>query len=307
MSLLDPESTPLLNGLRLRNEAIQKVIRLLSLRSTGKGTGRISYAKLGIGQLGAVYETLISFTGVVAKTDLIELKPRKGRSADTDEEEAGEPPEDDDETEEEVDEAADAEPDEEVFRRDKVDPLAPSWFVPRSRIGEFAAEEIVFKGAEALVYPKGTFIYRLAGRDREKSASYYTPEPLARLLVKHALMERCKDLTADELLDLKILEPAMGSAAFLVETTNQLADLYLERKQKETGRTIPQDQIVIEKQKVRAYIADRNCFGVDLNPIAVELGAISLWLNSLHASNFSPWFGDQLHAGNSLIGARRAA
>ncbi len=54
VSLLDPESTPLLNGLRLRNEAVQQVIRLLSLRSTGKSTGRISYAKLGIGQLGAV-------------------------------------------------------------------------------------------------------------------------------------------------------------------------------------------------------------------------------------------------------------
>ena len=310
VSLLDPESTPLLNGLRLRNEAIQKVIRLLSLRSTGKSTGRISYAKLGIGQLGAVYETLISFTGVVAKTDLIELKPRKGRSADAeaDDNDAGEAAEvDEDAEEEEVAGEADSEPEDDVFRRDKVDPLAPSWFVPRSRIGEFAPEEIVFKGAEALVYPKGTFIYRLAGRDREKSASYYTPEPLARLLVKHALMERCRGLTADELLDLKILEPAMGSAAFLVETTNQLADLYLERKQKETGRTIPQDQVVIEKQRVRAYIADRNCFGVDLNPIAVELGAISLWLNSLHASDFSPWFGDQLHAGNSLIGARRAA
>src|SRR5690606_38883662 len=152
---------------------------------------------------------------------------------------------------------------------DKVDKLAPSWFVPRSRINEFAPDEIVFNGSEALVYEKGTFIYRLAGRDREKSASYYTPEPLARLLVKHALMERCRDLKADQLLDLKILEPAMGSAAFLVETTNQLADLYLERKQKETGRTIPQDQVVIEKQRVRAYIADRNCFGVDLNPIAV--------------------------------------
>lgn len=308
VSLLDPESTPLLNGLRLRNEAIQKVIRLLSLRSTGKSTGRISYAKLGIGQLGAVYETLISFTGVVAKTDLIELKPRKGRSAEADDDGTGEAAEvDEDAEEEDVTGEADSEPEDDVFRRDKVDPLAPSWFVPRSRIGEFAAEEIVFKGAEALVYPKGTFIYRLAGRDREKSASYYTPEPLARLLVKHALMERCRCLTADELLDLKILEPAMGSAAFLVETTNQLADLYLERKQKETGRTIPQDQVVIEKQRVRAYIADRNCFGVDLNPIAVELGAISLWLNSLHASDFSPWFGDQLHAGNSLIGARRAA
>lgn len=307
VSLLDPDSTPLLNGLRLRNAAIQKVIRLLSLRSTGKSTGRISYAKLGIGQLGAVYETLISFTGVVAKTDLIELKPRKGRSTEPEEGDADDTPEVEDEAAEEVAEVSDTEPEDGVSRRDKVDPLAPSWFVPRSRIGEFAPEEIVFKGSEALVYPKGTFIYRLAGRDREKSASYYTPEPLARLLVKHALMERCRDLTADELLDLKILEPAMGSAAFLVETTNQLADLYLERKQKEMGQTIPQDQIVIEKQRVRAYIADRNCFGVDLNPIAVELGAISLWLNSLHASDFSPWFGDQLHAGNSLIGARRAA
>ncbi|MCE5972603.1 N-6 DNA methylase [Sinirhodobacter sp. WL0062] len=307
VSLLDPQSTPILNALSLRNEAIQKVIRLLSLRSTGKSTGRISYAKLGIGQLGAVYETLISFTGVVAKTDLIELKPRKGRSSETSEDEGqGEASESDDEVDEDLFDEEDAEQ-EDAFRRDKVDKLAPSWFVSRSRIGEFAPDEIVFNGSEALVYPKGTFIYRLAGRDREKSASYYTPEPLARLLVKHALMERCRDLTADELLELKILEPAMGSAAFLVETTNQLADLYLERKQKETGKTIPQERIVFEKQKVRAYIADRNCFGVDLNPIAVELGAISLWLNSLHASDFSPWFGDQLHSGNSLIGARRAA
>jgi hypothetical protein len=307
VSLLDPGSTPLLNGLRLRNEAVQQVIRLLSLRSTGKSTGRISYAKLGIGQLGAVYETLISFTGVVAKTDLIELKPKKGRSNEEPEDiESAEASEQDDGMEDHLVDGEDANRDD-AFRRDKVDKLAPSWFVPRSRISEFASDDIVFNGPEALVYPKGTFIYRLAGRDREKSASYYTPEPLARLLVKHALMERCRDLKADQLLDLKILEPAMGSAAFLVETTNQLADLYLERKQKETGRTIPQEDIVLEKQRVRAYIADRNCFGVDLNPIAVELGAISLWLNSLHGSEFSPWFGDQLHAGNSLIGARRAA
>ena len=306
VSLLDPESTPILKGLQLRNEAIQKVIRHLSLRSSGKGTGRISYAKLGIGQLGAVYETLISFTGVVAKTDLIELKPRKGRSGAT--EDRSDAVDADKETDEEADEGVlDTEAEtEEVFRRDKVDLLAPSWFVPRSRIEEFDAEDIVFKGAEARIYPKGTFIYRLAGRDREKSASFYTPEPLARLLVKHALMERCQGLTADQLLELKILEPAMGSAAFLVETVNQLADLYIERAQQEANRTIPQDQIVMEKQRIRAYIADRNCFGVDLNPIAVELGAISLWLNSLHAGDFSPWFGDQLHAGNSLVGARRA-
>ena len=74
MSLLDPQNTKILDQSMLRNEAVQKVIRLLSLRLNKKNTGRISYTKLGIGQLGAVYETLISFTGVVAKTDLIELK-----------------------------------------------------------------------------------------------------------------------------------------------------------------------------------------------------------------------------------------
>lgn len=297
VSLLDPESTPLLNSVSLRNEAVQKIIRQLSLRSSTKNTGRISYSKLGIGQLGAVYETLISFTGTVAKEDMIELKgDNKNRAAV-----------ESDTTDNSDIEASDTEIDEEAESRiDKVDLLAPTYFVPRRRISEFNPEAVVFEGTQAKIYPKGSFAYRLAGRDREKTAAYYTPEPLARLLVKHLLMERCKDLTADEILELKILEPAMGSAAFLVETTNQLADLYLERKQIEVGQVISQEEILLEKQKVRSYIADRNCFGVDLNPTAVELGAISLWLNGLHKSDFSPWFGDQLYAGNSLIGARRA-
>ncbi|WP_455269284.1 Eco57I restriction-modification methylase domain-containing protein [Rhizobium herbae] len=303
VSLLDPDSTPILNALKLRNVAIQKIISLLSLKRMKSGISRISYAKLGIGQLGAVYETLISFTGVVAKDDLIELRPRTGRGGGDEE------PEDaaDEEQGDDSEEGDKGQPDERESRADKIDLLAPSYFVAKHRASEFKPDEIIFDGSTARVYKKGTFIYRLAGRDREKSASYYTPEPLARLLVKHALMERCKDMPADDILDLKILEPAMGSAAFLVETTNQLADLYLERKQQEIGRTIPQEDILLEKQKVRAYISDRNCFGVDLNPVAVELGAISLWLNSLHRGSFSPWFGDQLHAGNSLIGARRAA
>lgn len=303
VSLLDPESTPLLNSVSLRNEAVQKIIRQLSLRSSKKNTGRISYSKLGIGQLGAVYETLISFTGTVAKEDLIELKGDTKDRAAIETNGAGA-------ADENAYQANDAEMDavdEELESRvDKVDLLAPTYFVPRRRIAEFNPEAVVFEGTQAKIYLKGSFTYRLSGRDREKTAAYYTPEPLARLLVKHLLMERCKDLAADEILELKILEPAMGSAAFLVETTNQLADLYLERKQVEVGKVIPQEEILLEKQKVRSYIADRNCFGVDLNPTAVELGAISLWLNGLHKSDFSPWFGDQLHAGNSLIGARRA-
>ena len=127
------------------------------------------------------------------------------------------------------------------------------------------------------------------------------------MLVKHALIDLAEGMKSEEILKLRILEPPMGSAAFLVETTNQLAELYLERKQKEIGRVIPRESFATERQRVRAYIADRNCFGVDLNPVAIELGRISMWLNCLHTGGSAPWFGDQLHAGNSLVGARRAA
>ncbi|MCY4541311.1 MAG: hypothetical protein OXB95_02785, partial [Rhodobacteraceae bacterium] len=101
-------------------------------------------------------------------------------------------------------------------------------------------------------------------------------------------------------------ELAMGSAAFLVETVNQLADAYLECRQRELGERIPHERLVFERQRVRAFITDRNVYGVDLNPIACELGEISLWLNGIHEGDFVPWFGDQLFTGNSLIGARAA-
>lgn len=53
------------------------------------------------------------------------------------------------------------------------------------------------------------------------------------------------------------------------------------------------------------YIADRNVYGIDLNPVAVELAEVSLWLNTIFSGGFVPWFGTQLVCGNSLIGARR--
>ena len=110
----------------------------------------------------------------------------------------------------------------------------------------------------------------------------------------------------------------MGSAAFLNEAVNQLAEAYLERKQAELGKRIPHDEYPQELQKVRMFLADRNVFGVDLNPVAVELAEVSLWLNAIYGEPTQdedgnplpstarvPWFGYQLFAGNSLIGARR--
>lgn len=97
----------------------------------------------------------------------------------------------------------------------------------------------------------------------------------------------------------------MGSAAFLNEAINQLAEAYIDRKQAERGETISHESRMDELQKVKMYIADNNVYGIDLNPVAVELAEVSLWLNTIYRGGYVPWFGTQLVNGNSLIGARR--
>ena len=247
----------------------------MSLTRPAKGRrgrrGRISYAQLGINQLGAVYEALLSYRGFFAEEDLYEVKK------------AGEPD----------------------------DPLKSAWFVPGRDLDDYAEEERVYdkddEGHRKLrVHRRGRFIYRLAGRDRQKTASYYTPESLTRCVVKYALRELiADDMPADRILDLTVCEPAMGSAAFLNEAVSQLAEKYLERKQREIGKRIPHAEYANELQHVKHYIADRNVYGVDLNPVARELAEVSLWLNCIHPSGHVPWFGYQLACGNSLVGARR--
>ena len=243
--LFDPAGTPLLNKVKFRNSVLQKVIELMSLskaKNSRDRRGRISYAQLGINQLGAVYEALLSYRGFFAKEDLYEVKK------------AGE----------------------------QWDELETAYFVGEKDIAQYTEDERVYNPDGTFKkFTKGTFIYRLAGRDREKSASYYPPEVLTRCLVKYALKELLEEKSADDILQLTICEPAMGSAAFLNEAVNQLSEAYLQRKQKETGQTISHDEYAREKQKVKMYLADNNVYGVDLNPVAVELAEVSLWWNTI--------------------------
>lgn len=264
----------MINAAKLRNSCMLRIIDLMSLtRASGKRNsrrGRISYANLGINQMGAVYEALLSYRGFIAQQDLYEVK-RAG-----------------------VD----------------FNELDVGYFVSESDLTQYTEEERVRyasgnKKGKLRMYAKGTFIYRLAGREREKSASYYTPEVLTKCLVKYALKELLKDKSADDILHLTICEPAMGSAAFLNEAINQLAEAYISRKEQETGEIIGYEERFNQLQKVKMFIADRNVYGVDLNPVAVELAEVSLWLNTIYPNGFVPWFGTQLVNGNSLIGARR--
>lgn len=300
--LFDPERMPTLTRVRFRNVVLREVIELMSLTKEGKGKrrGRVSYSQLGINQLGAVYEALLSFRGFFAEEDLYEVQPapKKGKAAASDDDEF------DDRDEEGDDDNTKA-------SGQAHDELEVGHFVTFEQLKAYKREEIVPDpgSGKPKCYPKGSFIYRLAGRDREKSASYYTPESLTQCLVKYALKELLPGKTAADILQLKVCEPAMGSAAFLNEVVNQLAQKYLELRQQETGKSIPHEQFATELQKVKMRLADQNVFGVDLNPVAVELAEVSLWLNSIFTPEngraFVPWFSQQLVCGNSLIGARR--
>lgn len=272
--IFDPEYTKLITKARLRNCAMLQIVDLMSIsrpRNSKERKGRISYSALGINQMGAVYEALLSYRGFIAEEDLYEVK-RAG---------------------------------------DKFNELDVGYFVKEDELENYdeKTERVRYESGEKKgqlrMYKKGTFIYRLAGREREKSASYYTPEVLTKCLVKYALKELLKDKTADEILHLTVCEPAMGSAAFLNEAINQLAEAYLTKKQEELGETISYDKRFEELQKVKMFIADRNVYGCDLNPVAVELAEVSLWLNTIYKGAYVPWFGTQLVNGNSLIGARR--
>ncbi|MFF5308565.1 class I SAM-dependent DNA methyltransferase [Streptomyces massasporeus] len=259
---------------RLRNETLYRVLRLLMLTRGKKRErgGFISYAQLGINQLGAVYEGLMSYSGFVAGEKLYEVA-KNG------------------------------------------DPKDGSWLIPATKADEYPDSVFVRHkdedtGVEERVwYAPGAFVYRLSGRDRQTSASYYTPESLTRVTVQLALQHRLdQDDTvteARELLDWKICEPALGSGAFLNEAINQVAAEYLRRRQDELGVAIDTEKYAVELQKAKAYIALHNSYGVDLNDTAVELAEVSLWLNTMHPGMEAPWFGLHLRRGNSLIGGRR--
>ncbi|MCX5446878.1 DNA methyltransferase family protein [Streptomyces nigrescens] len=280
----DGDEPPRWLDLRLRNEALHQVLRLLTMKEAGqKGRqgGFISYRNLGINQLGAVYEGLISYTGIIADEELAEVAKPGAKQGD----------------------------------KQYGDPEKGSWLIPADRLSQYRenthvvysaqdAEQYGLRGPKK--YPEGTFVYRLAGRDRETSASYYTPESLTKVTVELALKHRITDETrASELLRYTICEPALGSGAFLNEAINQVAEEYLKRRQAELGVTLDTSKTLDAKQKVKAYIALHNAYGIDLNPTGVELAEVSLWLNTMHPGMRAPWFGLHLRHGNSLIGARR--
>ena len=273
--LFRPEATALIDEVGLGNAALLRVLRhlLLTKENSKSGRGFISYVELGINQLGAVYEGLMSYSGSFATERLWEVAPGGDASKG-------------------------------------------SWVVPEDVMKGLEEKDFVTVEDEVtgerrnVTYEKGQFVYRLSGRDRQRSASFYTPEVLTRFTVQQALEELLdqdgRTTSAEEILHLTVCEPALGSGAFAIEAVRQLAEQYLSRRERELGRRVDPEERPRELAKVKAFIALHQVYGVDLNATAVELAEVSLWLDTMVEGLAAPWFGLRLRRGNSLVGARRA-
>ena len=148
--------------------------------------------------------------------------------------------------------------------------------------------------------------------ERRRSGSNYTPRELTEPIVRHTLEPLLGRLRGDggrtptpaQILDLKICDPAMGSGAFLVETCRQLADALIEawRTHDEAPAVPPDEDEVVY---ARRLVTQKCLYGIDRNPMAVDLAKMSLWLTTLARDHPLTFLDHAFRHGDSLVGLAR--
>ena len=146
------------------------------------------------------------------------------------------------------------------------------------------------------------------GDERRRSGSHYTPrsftEPIVRKTLEPILQRFGEQPTPTQILELKICDIAVGSAAFLVETCRQLADVLVRAWRVHGGRpALPPDET--EELLAMRTIAQRCLYGVDRNPMAVDLAKLSLWLATLAKDHPFTFLDHAIRCGDSLVGLTR--
>src|SRR5262249_20318855 len=155
--------------------------------------------------------------------------------------------------------------------------------------------------------PKGAMIFQPSD-ERRRSGSHYTPrsltEPIVRKTLEPILKQLGENPSPKQLLDLKVCDPAMGSGAFLVETCRQLGDVLVKawHTHNQVPRVPPDEDEILH---ARRLIAQRCLYGVDKNPMAVDLAKLSLWLATLAKDHPFTFVDHALRHGDSLVGLTR--
>jgi methylase of polypeptide subunit release factors len=152
----------------------------------------------------------------------------------------------------------------------------------------------------------GSVYERVLDQEQRKSTgSFYTPRSMTEFLVRQTLAPLVEGRTAGEILSLRVLDPAMGSGAFLVAACRYLAD-QCEIANINGGHWIADGVSAADRATLRRLVAERCLYGVDANPTAVQLARLSMWLTTLASDRPVTFLDHHLAIGNSLVGARLA-
>jgi hypothetical protein len=264
---------------------------------------RISYRALDVEQIGSVYETMMGFRLETATGRSVAIKAQKKQGAPT---------------------AVDLEallcepaPKRDKWLQDRADRKLTET-IKKSATAAVTLEDlhvallpVMDPAATPDLVPKGAMVLQ-PSEERRRSGSHYTPRSLTEPIVRTTLEPILARLRrADgrppgsaQILDLRFCDPAMGSGAFLVEVCRQLADALVEAWHAHGDvPTIPpdEDEVVF----ARRLIAQRCLYGVDRNPVAVDLAKVSLWLTTLAKDHAFTFVDHALRHGDSLVGLSR--
>ena len=267
--LFDPAQHPFLEQKAVGDRALVAAIDLLCRRTTQTGREFVDYRTLGVRHLGSIYEGLLEYQPRYAAEPMVAIRDRKGER----------------------------------------------WV----SAGEVPA------GARVIEQRDAGQVYLETDRgERKATGSYYTPQYIVEYIVDNTLgslvdeaVQRVKarakaakskaarvqaeQSLVDEVLNLKVLDPAMGSGHFLVEATEYLALALATDPYVEVEISAEEDLIHWKRR-----VVERCIYGVDKNPLAVELAKLSLWLATVAADKPLSFLDHHLKCGDSLVGARVA-
>ncbi|MGO9122887.1 MAG: Eco57I restriction-modification methylase domain-containing protein [Desulfomonilaceae bacterium] len=303
--LFDPDRYPFLEGRESESADEQPLIiplvsdgcifRILSNLLILDGE-RLSYRTLDVEQIGSVYEAIMGFYLEVAKGSSIAIKAKKAHGAPV---------------------AVNLD---ELLEQTKTNRVR--WFKQQTEQDLSGTAADALAEAESLndllvalerkiarqvtpniVSPGGMVLQ--PSDERRRSGSHYTPrsltEPIVRTTLEPILRRLGEQPFPERILELKVCDPAMGSGAFLVEACRQLAEELVKAWHFHNAvLEIPPDED--ELLYARRLIAQRCLYGVDRNPLAVDLSKLSLWLATLAKDHPFTFLDHSLRPGDSLVG-----
>jgi len=254
----------------LRDQAISRMLLALG-KVGGADTGRrLNFSSLGIEQLGAVYEAMLAQKPMILMQDH-QWVPAHGGG----------------------------------YGLVAVDFAEHMGLQRRKDNEQNKFDDIINLKRPGKIPRKGKFVLASMGGSKRQTAAFYTPPKLAAFLVRRTLKPLVEGKTVEEILNVRLVEPAVGSGGFLIAAARYMAQHLLAAKVKERHEEVRgrKDITARDLQRCKRQIVEQCLYGVDINPLSIQLCRTALYLECLIEGEPLPFLHHHLKAGNSLIGA----